>query len=90
MPHDQTQGDLLSRIDERTETMAEAVDRIEHVLDGNGSPGLIRDVYLLKENASQRSWMARLILGGVILLALNAVWDRFVGTGSEQRTEHRK
>jgi hypothetical protein len=75
MPPDRP-SDLLSRIDERTKTTAEAVERIEYVLEGNGSPGLIRDVDRLKQSEERRTRLLWVIMSGVVLLGVNAMWDR--------------
>ena len=60
----------LARQDSKLDGIAEDVTEIRHTLQGNGSPGLIRDVYLLKQqmaqsNSAQSLWRTALVTGFV-------------------------
>jgi hypothetical protein len=66
----------LTAIEGKVTETTEDVKEVRYRLEGNGSPGLLRDVDRLKESEVRRSRLLWIILSAVLLLGVNAMWDR--------------
>jgi hypothetical protein len=72
---------IVSQIESETGTMARAhtnindkLNQILGTLYGNGKPGLLTDVALLKDHKNSRQAQIKLIWGSVVALFISHVW----------------
>ncbi len=57
-----SEPERLARIETLLEGVTEDVRETRRCLLGNGQPGLVRDVYLLKQEQKTRTWFIRLFI----------------------------
>jgi hypothetical protein len=64
----------LARIEEREGAVQQWQDNVNHLLHGNGQPGLLKDVDRLKEQSTSRKATMVLLWSNLGIIAAFAVW----------------
>lgn len=66
MPPTESVNERLARIDQTTTYIAEHIERLDHTIFGNGSPGLRVDVDRLKQRAEGLSWWKQTVVAAIV------------------------
>ena len=66
---------LETRFETLEHNIKENVDKLNHLIIGNGSPGLTEKVRELQAKESGREMLSKISLGAVITIGCKAVWD---------------
>lgn len=69
---------LETRFDALESKIDENVNKLNHIIIGNGDPGLSETVRGLVNKEKERELLSRLTLGSVITLGVKAIWDTVI------------